>query len=466
MIRCDSSNADSLNGSMEATISIDLFEWTLTRVPIGILMLFIAILAIPSHSLAKDPVTASINQKAVWVGQPVSLTVVLYSQGPFSGTASFDLPEMPRTTFVKDGNPVVGSKELDGESFFTQSHEFKVFTQQTGDVVIPSFQVRFEGSTSPNNDTERISGKTTQLRFKSKKQPGTQGLGLVPAVQRMSITQSWQPLETGTLYAGDIIERTVIRNATGTTAMMLPKLPADAPPGTRIYFADPIVKDKTQRGQSSSQRTDKIKYQFEAAGEFELPPFEFYWWDYQSEKLERETVPGLSIVVKELPVHDQIASNNELSPESESFIRRITDSIGALFLIAAPLMPGFISFLIAISILMFVRYRWKKHLAVPEIALARQVIQACKANDSMATYRALLSWQRIAFTASAHDHVDLDQSLSREIDLLKAHCFARKIKDQSWNGLTLLKAFSKFRKKLSQNMATEKKSELPPLNPT
>ena len=242
-------------------------------------------------------VRAEIGKDTAWTGEAVPLIITLYSPGPFSGTASFDLPELPRTAILKAGNPLVGSEEVDGESYFTQRHELTVYTQNAGEIVIPAFRVRFSGKTTFMSDPEPMEGLTPELRFQSKRPPGTDNLGVVVAATEMEVTQTWRPDSIGTVNAGDVIERTITRRATGTTAMMLPPVSADAPEGVRVYSADPIVQDHTERGASRAERIDTIKYQFERPGTFELPDVSLVWWDPQASELKRETLPGETVQV-------------------------------------------------------------------------------------------------------------------------------------------------------------------------
>ena len=172
------------------------------------------------------------------------MIVTLYSPGPFSGTASFDLPELPGTAIVKIGNPVVGSEEVDGESMISQRHEFRIYTQQSGQFVVPSFQVHFQGKKSFVGDSEPMEGSTPELTFLSKRPPGTESLGVVIATPTLESEQSWQPADQVSVDPGDVIERTITRRAVGTTAMMLPPATIDAPDGVRVYTSDPIVDDK------------------------------------------------------------------------------------------------------------------------------------------------------------------------------------------------------------------------------
>ena len=225
----------------------------------------------PSVSAAVEIVHAEIGKETAWTGEGVPLIVTLYSPGPFSGSASFDLPKLPQTVIVKAGNPVVGSQDVDGQSYFTQRHEFTIFTQNAGDMVIPGFRIRFAGKTSFVSDAEAKEGVTPNLRFQSKRPPGTDAMGIVVAVTGMDVTQTWNPHAMDAVAAGDVIERTITRRATGTTAMMLPPVATDATEGVRLYSADPVVEDHIERGASTAKRRDRIKYQFERPGTFQLP---------------------------------------------------------------------------------------------------------------------------------------------------------------------------------------------------
>ncbi len=128
----------------------------------------------PAVCLAEtEIVRAELKQKSAWTGEGVSMSVTLYSPGPFSGTPSFDLPHLPTTAIVKSaGSPLIGNKTIGDDSWFTQRHEFSIYTQQTGVIVIPAFRVRFAGKKSFTGDAEPMQGESAELRFSSKRPPG------------------------------------------------------------------------------------------------------------------------------------------------------------------------------------------------------------------------------------------------------------------------------------------------------
>ena len=149
------------------------------RLAAFLLHVLCVLLFVPCSTLAADPVHATINKETAWTGEPVSLIITLYSPGPFSGTASFDLPELPRTAIIRTGSPVVGSETVDEDTWFTQRHELNLYTQRSGPIEIPSFRVQFSGKKTFTSDPEPMEGSTPKLQFQSNRPPGTDSMGQV-----------------------------------------------------------------------------------------------------------------------------------------------------------------------------------------------------------------------------------------------------------------------------------------------
>lgn len=168
-------------------------------------------LQLPVESPAAETVRAKVGKETAWTGEAVPIIITLYSPGPFSGTAAFDLPELPQTVFVKTGTPLVGSEEIDDESYITQRHEFALYTQRSGKIVIPAFRVRFAGKKTFTSDAEPMEGITSELQFESKRPPGTESMGVVISATAMKIEQSWNPMSPSEIEAGDVILRTITR---------------------------------------------------------------------------------------------------------------------------------------------------------------------------------------------------------------------------------------------------------------
>lgn len=371
-------------------------------------------------------IKAELGKGEVWMGEGVPLYITLEAPGPFSGTASFDLPEIPGTFFIKQGSPTVGSKTIAGETVMTQRHEFRVYTHQSGSVEISPIRVRYEAKPDFLSDPEPYDGATTPVQFISKRPPGIQNGQIVLTVESMDISQTWDHLpEEGEGEAGMVVERRIMRRARNTTAMLFQPMETLAPAGVRVYPGAPLVSDKSERGAIVAERVDVMKYQFTRDGEFILPDLDVVWWDGDS--LVKKTLPGKTFM---------IAAINVVQENS----KRHWGLIGLV-------MCGG-------GILMFVAFRGVKHYcSIENYILRKQVITACKADDAKQAYDALMKYEPKLF----------HPQLRAEWHSLSKHLFSRG--GSSWNGQQLLVAF-KNEIKMRKSRVHAANPVLQPLNPT
>lgn len=426
-------------GQLQIAVSFSLVLWALMS----------------GHVSAAEPVKATLGKETAWTGEAVPLIVTIYSPGPFSGTAAFDLPELPRTAILKIGSPVVGSQDVDGESLFSQRHEFRIYTQQSGTFRLPSFSVRFEGKLSFVGDAQPMQGVTPKLQFQSKRPPGTEAMGVVVATSKMEILQAWSPEDQLSLKAGDVIQRTITRSVS-TTAMLLPPASTDAPDGVQVYASDPTVEDKITRGQLDATRIDTIKYQFQRAGKYELPALTFRWWDPKAAELRSTTLDGLSLEVAALP-GDVPNQKVDSSQDGSSLLVWAAWGLGLVLVVGLLLVP------LKCSVA-----QWRMRHNTPEAIAARRVQAACKAGDPRAAYQAILDWcQSLAATGAS---VSPSTRLGQEWEQLAVHLFSQNNSrnhdpSEAWSGAALGAAFTLARKNQLQPKPRSSTARLPSLNP-
>lgn len=376
-----------------------------------------------------ERIDAKLDTESAWVGEGVSLYITLWAKGPFSGTAAFDLPTKSRTFIIKEGSPVVGSESSGGESWLTQRHEFRIFTQESGEVVIPPINVRFEAKKDYVSAPEPFAGTTPPLHFISNRPPGTEGMSLVMAAQHLQVEQVWSPQPGTELKPGTVVQRTITRRAVGTTAMVFPDISAEVQDGVRRYQDLPVVEDRAERGQSMSLRVDTIKYQFYEGGSFDLPELDFIWWNPEGETLEYRSLSGASFSVAVVLVE---------TPKTHIFMGWISGSI-------------FVGLLLSVVILL--RRQWSKE----EWSCARNVVRTCGKNSALEAYAALLQWFRISETGS---------DLLPEEDwrlLMTAIYSERRI---NWSGDSMKRAFIRSRRDYRRRKDPRSRgNSLPSLNP-
>ena len=416
--------------------------------------LLIALLR-PADSFGSDLVRAELGKDTAWTGEPVPLVITLYSPGPFSGTASFDWPELPAVAFVQAGNPLVGSERIGSESYFTQRHEFAIYTQRTGAMVIPAFRVRFAGKQTFTSAAEPMEGFTPELRFRSVRPPGTESLGVVVAARQMEVSQTWQPDSILSVRPGDVITRTIVRRATGATAMMLPPVGIETPPGVRHYVSDPTVRDFTERGASLAVRSETIKYQFERSGTFQLPDLPVIWWDPDAQALKRVNLPG-----KKIDVDVEEVFEEPPAPTSEH---------------RWPLAVLLLSLVMASGMLRKPAARWlaarRTRRNDAETVAARRLLAACQSNAAAEAYAAGLQWKRAAGregeSLSERLPLGVATDFEHEWSLLSRHEYGAGEAIPPWTGERLAGAFADLRRALGRtSRARNAKGGLPALNPS
>ncbi len=232
------------------------------------LLVFLLLFSIHLHA-GIEPVVIRVPEAKAWIGQRLPLYVELRARGSFAGAASFSLPEIPRTVIIKIGNPVVSSQQIDGESWFVQMHEFVLFSQQSGTVEIPAFEVRFgshDGFTGPVIEQQaQVPGTSIEIQ----RPPGSESISFLITTESLDLSENWQPepqRQPGPVKAGAIFKRTIVQRAAQMTGMALTATPTDAPDGVRVYPGQPEVTDKTERGDFLGERRETITYQLQKPG--------------------------------------------------------------------------------------------------------------------------------------------------------------------------------------------------------
>ncbi|TWT81378.1 hypothetical protein CA13_28300 [Planctomycetes bacterium CA13] len=408
------------------------------------------------------PVRIKLGQETAWMGEAVTITVTLYSPGPFSGSPAFDLPEIPLTAIVKTGNPVVSSEQVEGETYLIQQHEFTLFTQQSGEIAIPPFRVRFEGKSSFLAKAEPVEGMTAEVKFQSKRPPDTESMAMVVTATKMQIEQSWEPSPEVSLKAGDAIVRSVNREAEGTTAMMLAPIADQSMQGVKVYLATPQLEDRVDRGDARAYRTDRVTYQFKESGEYTIPELSFTWWNPTEQRLEQKTLPSVTLSVTELP---SVATVSDDSRSSESV--RWTWVLGAVMfaVVAVWLLRKPVSRLVN-----HLRQRANRDVAIAE----RKLRSACNDGDAQAAYGAMLRWLRAKSNELSSDakqprDFELELSLDAEWRLLSQRVYgvaAERGSVEDWDGRKFWTVFSKRRPQTRRGDTSHGPPEFPPLNPS
>jgi len=397
-------------------------------------------LLLPPPVLAEvAPATVRAPQPTAWTGQRLSLSVELRAPGSFTGSASFELPQIPGTLLMKIGNPVVSSETTDGKSWFVQTHEFALFSQKSGPLEVPSFPVRFEHQEGFTGPSVVVETRTPATTVEIQRPPGSEGIGFLITTESLELTESWDPAP-GPAQVGAVFKRTITQRAPDITGMALAPAPADAPEGLRVYPGEAATRDKLERGDFLGERSETLTYLVQQPGTHTLPALTYVWWNPRTRTIESKTLPAAVFDVAAPPA----TSAHGSAPRSP------WPWLLAAALIAAAVWQGR-------AVTAAIRKAWKT-LHPPHRTAARKLLRACRRNAAAAASAAWTVW-----CDTRPGMVPIDAGLRAAVLAMQRQQYGPE-PVAAWRGDDLARA---FRRQLasSQSRAAAEVPALPPLNP-
>lgn len=414
-------------------------------------LLSFALLAIhltcPTHVVCAqvDPVAVRFDQSTAWVGERLSFFVELRSAGSFSGSASFDLPQLPGSMVLKIGSPVVASEDVDGKNWFVQSHEFALFSQRSGTLSVPEFSVRFrcrDDFTGPVND---VKGTCPSFQVDIKRPPGSQQVPFLITTDSFDVSETWDP-SPGPAEFGAIFKRTIVQKSQQIPGMALNPAPSESSEGVRVYSGTPITNDKLERGEFEGERSETITYLLQQSGEVRLPSIDYVWWNPKTEVLESKSLPAVMISVSARPPKSDVP----IAKPSQWFAWSVLSIL--LLLLGTAVWQR--------RRLQALARQFTLYLNPPDQVAARSLLKACRHNDAQSAESAWNRWRNMQ-TAGYSPNSELAASVLE----LERHLFGP-IAQAEWAGGKLEQVFRAemlARKSVRQSAEV---SALPHLNPS
>ncbi len=388
------------------------------------------------------PVTAFAPEATAWVGQRLPFFIELRAPGLFAGTASFDLPQLPRTLLIKIGEPVVSSQQLEGETWFVQTHEFALFSQESGTLEVPMINVRFarrEGFTGPATN---VQAQSPAFTVEIRRPPGSSNIGFLITTESLDVTETWEPIP-GPAEMGAIFKRTIVQRAQELPGMALAPAPTTSPEGIRTYPGDAATNDKLTRGEFLGERRETITYMVQQPGTLELPAINYVWWNPKTEKLQSKMLPAVTF---------EAASPTATAAENSTNTRRYW-----VWLLIAALIVSLIHWRRR-HLTTWGRYYWNK-LNPPDRVAGRQLLRACRNHEARAAVAAWVEWRN---TQEATFH--LGSELHGAVLALERHLYGPS-SGRTWQGAELARAFQAHLDATTTRHAQESAAILPLLNP-
>lgn len=389
------------------------------------------------------PVSLRGPRTEAWMGQRVPFYVELRALGSFVGAAAFDLPEVPGALLMKIGSPVVASQEIEGASWFVQTHEFALFSQRVGVLELPPFPVRFARRDGFVGPAHEIRGQVPGARITIERPPGSDQIGFLVTAESLDVTETWDS-PPGHSEVGAVFKRTIVQRAPHIPGMALAPASTNVPAGMRVYPGGAEIIDTLERGDFIGARRETITYLLQQPGILTLPALTYVWFNPKTETLESKTLPGVTFEVAPAPVAS--ASGGQPAPRSAWAWLLAAASVVGLGAWRAP------------HLCQRTKAFWNL-LNPPERVAARELHEACRRHDVAGATTAWVAWRNMQ-----------DPRFEPGPELRAAVLGAERQRfgprpDPVWRGTALARAFARARAAVKGGAVAVPRCALPELNP-
>lgn len=446
--------------------------------------LVLVLVLLSFSSLAAENKAASIwtsvqfNKRTVVVGEPVLVTITIYTSTWFTSPPEFSEIQVPNAIMV-DYKQRTGSmsKTIGNRSYPAIEKKYLVYPLKEGENSLPSMSIVVESPPEGDYKSKRRVIKSPERSFHVAPVPEGLTMETWLTAYNVRLSETWNK-STDQLRQGDVLDRRITIEASGALAALIPPLDIVESSFGNLYSRTPSLNNVQNQSSFTGTRTETWTYLMESEGSYTIPGISVSWYNPVSQKVESAQIGAREITIVANPDMD--------------FLLSMQDSLQAMLEIGEK--PGGKSFqwmglkgwqlalaLLTLSIILYLLYRLIHRI----VSLARDrkiaerdseerffkdFMSVSREGDSAAVMGALLSWyDRYRMERYGPVFGDFicaagDPELKEQFERLEGAVFARSDPGE-WSDRKLAELVAKHRKILSGGIAPLPKEEFSRLNP-
>jgi hypothetical protein len=207
---------------------------------------------------------------------------------------------IPGALTIKKDRAQSTFEEIEGVRYTILYFQFIVFPLEHGELLIPELLLSYatpEQGDFKGIDVER---KTKSLQVMVDTLDKGMSLNNWLVATGYNVSQSWDK-DLTKLKVGDVIERTITINATGTLAALIPSSDTLLVDWGKSYYKTPTLNTEIIDGIIRSKRTEIKTILLEKPGEYVIPEESFSWWNPVNRKLYTKTLAERRIIIEDNP---------------------------------------------------------------------------------------------------------------------------------------------------------------------
>ena len=246
------------------------------------------------------------SQEQQIVKQPLIIEIEVATNRWFAKGTQVENFELSEAIMLANSKTSInGTKQINGQTWSTQTHEITLYPTRAGQYNLPPILVNVSVNTQDSTTVEGVL-KTTEQQFTISLPQALQNIEQFIVSELVTVETNFQNENQEKLALGDAVTQTITIKAQGTPAMMIYPLKVDDISGVSIYRKTPQVTDTANRGELLGTRVETLSYIFEQSGEYHLPEQIIYWWNTNTQTLEKIILASQQYHVGSSPNHHAV----------------------------------------------------------------------------------------------------------------------------------------------------------------
>jgi len=241
------------------------------------------------------------NKRSVVAGEPLMVTITVYTSTWFSSPPEFSEIQVPEAIMV-DFRQRTGSlrKTIGNKTYPAIEKKFVVYPFRVGENSLPSLTIVTESPPEGDYKGKRRVIKSPERSFTVKPPPDGVEMDRWLTAYGVQLFEQWDK-SLDQLKQGDVRERRITIQAHGALAALIPPLKTPEVDFGNVY-SKPAAQSNVQNQTSfTGTRTEHWTYLMESRGTYTLPGIVVSWYDPATGKLEHSTIESQEITIAENP---------------------------------------------------------------------------------------------------------------------------------------------------------------------
>ena len=250
---------------------------------------------------AKIWATASFNKNNVMVGEPLVVTISVYTSTWFTKPPVFEEIQIKGALLVRlEQRSGAKTVTIGRKQYPAIEQRFVIYPNAIGENTLPSFKVKT--TSPPEGDYKGLERTvaTKERKFMVQGPPEGMDTSKWLTAYDVTISETWdKPLNN--ITAGDVLERRISIRASGALAAAIRPLDSTNIEFGTIYPKTPLLGNFQNSASFTGSRTEITNYLIEKDGTFTIPETSISWFSLRTKQLESAKLEAIEIEVATNP---------------------------------------------------------------------------------------------------------------------------------------------------------------------